>query len=281
VVGKAPANVYARLQDLGATLIAAPPDPLVSMMKWANKLIALKEPSDAPVLLVDNDICFLDDPVKLEGRKVRASVFGTAWVKDAEWAHIAAVTGLRPPALEWVSPQSQLEARLERRPPRSNHDLYLNGGVVWVRQPADFATIWARHMVSISEAFEGHPPNDRRLGRNDQLALSTAAAEFGGFDLLPLACNYRPICFRLGLPEPKFLHLPKLCRDLKRLRVSDLPLSRAVAAYWERLIVEPIKAENSASEVAVQLVDKALAIRDRVLRIVRDAGLDSFQFRST
>jgi hypothetical protein len=271
VVGDPPPDVYARLRELGAEVIAAPPHPLTSVSKFANKLVALKEPSDVPVLLVDNDVCFLDEVASVEGREVRASVEKAPKVRDAQWAHIAAVLNLRPLAVEWVPPRAQLKARLDGSDPRTNHDLYLNGGVLWVRRPADFEPVWARHLVSISTAFDDHPLSSGHLRKNDQPALATAVAECGGFDLLPLAYNYRPICFQLGLSDqPKILHLTQLGRH------DELPLSQTVAAYWERLVINPIRRGNSDVEVADQLVDEALAVRDRVLTIIADAGLDSF-----
>jgi hypothetical protein len=276
VVGSAPPTVLARLRELGAELIHGDPHPMTSMTKWANKLVALREASETPVLLVDNDVCFLGEVATLDGRRVRAAVEGAPKVKDAQWAHIAAVAGLSPLAAEWVPPRAELEARLEGGPPRTNHLLYLNGGVVWVRQPAELERIWARHMTAISNAFNGHPLGTGLMRKHDQPALATSVAECGGFDLLPLAYNYRPVCFGIGLPDqPRILHLLQLGRH------GEQPLSKTVAAYWEGRIITLIRHYNRDVELAERLVDDAVRVRDRVLSIIADAALDSVPVRLT
>src|SRR5262245_60205264 len=59
VIGTAPQSVQARLRDLGIELATSPPHPLDALSRTTNKLIALRDASDGPVLLVDNDVFLL------------------------------------------------------------------------------------------------------------------------------------------------------------------------------------------------------------------------------
>lgn len=109
-------------------------------------MVAFQVPSDTPILLVDNDVCFLTDVSELDGRNVRASVEGRARISEAQWEHIAATTELRPIATEWVPLHEEVRAGEKGRSPRPNGRLYLNTGVVWVRQPVVFEEIGRAHV---------------------------------------------------------------------------------------------------------------------------------------
>ena len=61
VIGSLPQPVEERLRELGATIVPAAPHPLATVSKSSNKLVALREPSNGPLLLVDNDACLLED----------------------------------------------------------------------------------------------------------------------------------------------------------------------------------------------------------------------------
>src|SRR6266508_4586346 len=113
VLGSAPPPVHARLRELGAEVTTSRSHPLDPVSKHSNKLVGLTEPSDTPILLVDNDVCFLDDVSGLQGRNVRASVAGAPKVTVAQWAHIAATSEYRPLALEWIPLREQLKARTD------------------------------------------------------------------------------------------------------------------------------------------------------------------------
>ncbi len=279
VVGSAPPPVYARLRELGAEVTTSRPHPLDPVSKQANKLLGLSEPDDTPILLVDNDVCFLDDVSDLQGRNVRASVAGAQKVTDAQWAHIEATTGYRPIAVEWIPLREQSKAGANGGAPRANYDLFLNSGVVWIRRPAVFESIWAAHIAGISQAFAGHPLSSGWVRRTDQPGFATAVAEHGGFDLLPITYNYRPVCFQLGVSEqPIILHLLRLGAK------DQLPFSKMLTTFWDELIIEPIRRGNGevearrASDVEQgRLLDEAVSVRDRLLRVVADAGLDALE----
>ena len=112
---------------------------------------------------------------------------------------------------------------------------------------------------------------DTLAGESDQASLVTAVAEHGGFDLLPLAYNFRPWCIRLGLGEPKILHLTRFATS------GEVSFSRMLTAYWERSVLERIKRERKRSflpeaNIAFErLLDEAIKLRARVLELVADA----------
>jgi hypothetical protein len=282
VLGKVPVPVRRRLRDLGVEVTDLRPHPLESLSKTANKLVGLQTAGDSPVLLVDNDVCFLDHASSIRGRNVSAAVGNIPRISGAQWAHIERRTGLRPLAVEWVRPLEELESKAAGRAPTINTELYLNAGVVWIRRPVVFESIWAAHIARIAQAFDGHPLSTESVVSSDQAGLATAVAEHGGFDLLPRAYNYTDTCFRLGLAErPKILHL-------LRLGVHDFgPFSKTLNAWWARRILKPIKLDakrSGAHQDAVaerdRLLDEAVSVRDRLLRLGADAGLDRFRLQT-
>jgi hypothetical protein len=283
VIGEVPASLRAQLRELGVEFVTSPPHPLDAVGRNTNKLLGLRHPSDAPVLLVDNDLCFLEDVSDLVGRSVRASFGGSARVTEVQWAHIEQATGLKPLAAEYVPMREELEAAKAGREPKPEQRLYLSAGVVWVAEPLEFEAVWSAHIDAIARAFEGHPASTRRVRGCDQAGFATAvaaAAGAEGFDLLPFAYNYRPMCFRLGLSDrPKILHLNKLGED------ENMPLSKAVTKLWDQRMLKRITRDSRngvgaqrSQDQQEQLLEQAINVRDRVLKIGADADLDSFAF---
>lgn len=271
MLGSPPMSVDGRLRELGVELIPSRPHPLDAVARQANKLLGLREPTDGPVLLVDNDVCLLTDVTELEGRNVRATLEGRARVSEEQWDHIAATTGLRPLATEWVPLHEEVRAREKARSPVANGRLYLNSGVVWVRRPLVFEALWAASIEAIANAFDGHPLSTRWVQQSDQVGLATAVAEHGGFDPLSPVYNCYSACLRLGLAEQaKILHLTKLPLDA-------LGFSNAIVAYWENRVLGKIRRAKSGTDTEQErILDEATSVRDRLLRLVAESGLDSF-----
>jgi hypothetical protein len=278
-IGEAPSRLVARLRELGAEVTPADPHPLSPVSMYANKLLGLTAPGDTAVLLVDNDVCFLADVSDLDGRTVRAAVEYKPRISEAQWKRIEAAAGLRPVEMEWIPPKEEATAKAKGRPPQPVRQLYLNGGVVWVRYPAVFAATWAEHTLAIAAAFEGHPLCTYWVRGDDQAGLVTSVAEHGGFDLLPLAYNFQPWCIRYGLGEPKILHLARVGT------VGEVRFSRMLTEWWEWKVFKRIRRDREHSvlpEADVELerlLDEALGLRARVLSLVADAGLDTFDFK--
>jgi hypothetical protein len=254
VVGNAPALLTAQLRDLGVELVTSPPHPLNQITPSANKLLGLQHPSDVPVLLVDNDICFLEDVSSLEGRRVAASTASKAAKTDAQWEQIKQATGLQPLTVEWLPLEERVRAAATGRSPAPATRLHLHAGVVWVRQPVEFEAIWAAHIDAIAPWKRGYV----------QPGLATAVAAVGGFDVLPHAYNYLPICFRLGVDkQPKILHLMKL-------GARGQTLTEAFTEWWNMKMARYARTN--------ELLEQAVRIQDRVLRLCADADLDTFVF---
>jgi hypothetical protein len=280
VVGKAPAPVEERLKELGATVLPCPTHLLNDLSPSSNKLGALKEPSDGPVLLVDNDTCIIEDLSGMEGRSVRSTICGRARVSDEQWKHIRRATGLEPIRREWVSLQSELKAKRAGGTPKVEERLYFASGVSWFREPADFEPLWSDGIARIAKAFQGHPLENFAVHGCDQAGFAVAVAQTGGLDLLPPTYNHRPMCFRLGLRDPQILHLG----ELGALKSGMMPFSELLTTWWERRILKPIRQLGSDGAVwpshqeEARLLDEAVGLRDRVLALGRDAGLDAFDF---
>jgi hypothetical protein len=277
-IGTASPPIQARLRELGVQLSTSPPHPLDALARTTNKLVALSESDDGPVLLVDNDVVFLDSLASLDARGVSASVAGRARVTKAQWSHVRSTTGLGPLTNGSVSLLEQLRARRQGRDPKPDGGLYLNTGVVWIDQPAVFGPIWSASTAAVARAFEGHPLSSSwvRGWGSDQAGFAAAVAQQEDFSLLTPSYNHRPVCFRLGLAEPpKILHLQKLGAG------EPAAFSTLVSAWWSRRILRPIVRENKDARSAwrtvserERLLDEAVTLRDRVLALGVEAGLD-------
>lgn len=280
VLGGLPEAVEQRLRELGAEIVPAAPHALSGISKSSNKLVALQGSGDGPVLLVDNDACFLEDVADIEGRGIRTTIAASARVSDAQWEHIRTLTGLEPLEQEWVSLHRELKAKRLGRPPRVERWLYCSSAVSWIREPEEFEPLWAAAIAAVARAFEEHPASSFAVRGSDQAGFALAIAQFGGLDLLPPAYNYRPVCFRLGLPDPKILHLG----ELGSLKGGMAPFSQLLARWWDRRILVPIRRPDEdgavwpSDEERERLLDDAVSVRDRVLALGRDAGLDEFAF---
>jgi hypothetical protein len=283
VVGKPRRSVEGRLRELGIELAESAPHPLEPISKSSNKLLGLRASSDGPVLLIDNDACFLEDVSNdLDGPKIRTTIAARAPITPEQWKRIRIVTGLEPLEQEWVPLLAELKARRFGSPPEVQRKLYLSSAVSWILQPAAFEELWAAGIEAIAGAFDGHSLRSYAVCGSDQAGFAVGVAQHGGLELLPPTYNYRPVCFRLGLPDPKILHFGEL-GNVKR---TMLPFSQLLNRWWERRILLPIRrltkdaAEWPSDHEQTQLLDEAASIRDRVLDLGREAGLDAFDFSS-
>jgi hypothetical protein len=266
-LGRVPAVVRDRLRDLDVPLLACE-RPRVPQPASANKLAALALPSDGPVLLVDNDVCFLQPVAPFAGRLVRAALADYDRVSPEEWRLVAERTGFEPLRRRWTP---LADAALAGRR-RHVDDLYLNSGVAWLREPAVFAGLWQERIDAILTAVEGDPEPPDSLVWSDQAAFATAIAATGGFDLLSTADNFRPSCFAGPLRcTPRILHPTQL-------RVTGLlPCSQAIRATWEHRVLAPLHAlaEERGRRARIEAkVERALLVRDRLLGLAAELDLD-------
>ena len=94
----------------------------------------------------------------------------------------------------------------------------------------------------------------------DQPGFATAVSEWGDFSDLPIACNYRPPCFGLGLAQADELVL----LHLTRFDFED-NLEASVRAYWSRRILGPMAPAKERFARRIAIAEEA---RERVLRII-------------
>jgi hypothetical protein len=63
-----------------------------------------------------------------------------------------------------------------------------------------------------------------------------------------------------------------------------MPFSQLLTVWWQRRILRPIERLGGdgacwpSAEEEAQILDEAASLRDRVLALGRDAGLDAFEF---
>ena len=96
---------------------------------------------EAPILLVDNDTCFVADLGDIGAGpdiQVMAGVAGDARVSPAQWEHIERHLRIKPLDFEWCPLKEQMAAFRDGAPPRSRRDLYVNSGVVRLANPREF-----------------------------------------------------------------------------------------------------------------------------------------------
>jgi hypothetical protein len=278
VIGRARPDVEERLVELGARIVGAEAHPLDRISKTSNKLVALKGESE-PVLLVDNDVFVLDSLPGPPGKEVSATVATRPQVTAEQWEHVHRLVGLEPEERAWVPLHAELKARKLGRPPKSERRLYLSTAVVWARDPAALEQLWASDIARIADAFADHPLSTHPVNGCDQAGFAVAAAR-RTVETLPAVYNYRPVCFRLGLPDPSILHFG----ELGRLKGGMMPFSQLLTRWWDRRILAPIRRPAGNDEVwpsageRERLLDEAASLRDRVLALGRDADLDAFDF---
>ena len=239
VGGEAPDTVGA-LASLGVRLLTSARAPASVVGGTPNKLAGLLISNDeVPVLLIDNDCAFtgpLTLPPTAKRAEVMASIAGNAVVATAQWDVIADAVGARPRQQEWIPLVEECSAAAQQRTAQKNTNLYLNSGVVFVRQPQSFGTQWDRWIQKIAAVFEQHPLRSAAVCNEDQVGFAIAASGVEVFEVMPVQWNYRPPCFWLARAETesiRIVHLTAMRSDAQAgLRVM---LNR----FWQERVLKP------------------------------------------
>jgi hypothetical protein len=277
-IGRMPSALSRFLRSIGVRVVSAVAHAADAFSRSANKIQAtFVDRGDAPLLLVDNDTCFvsaIDSLTAAAEVEVMAAAAGTAHVTDAQWEHMDRARGLRPLACEWVSLDDRVEARRQARTPLPRPALYVNAGVLWLRHPASFGRRWTDHILSIADLFASHPLDNghvRGFG-SDQASLATAIGDVQAFAFLPEAFNYRPPLFWLGqcrAEEVRILHLTGL--SLPTVASPPAALEASLSEFWERRIERGLRTVAGNDRAVWQT---ARQLNARVRSLVETFALD-------
>lgn len=283
IIGEIPETVSKFLEALGVGLIPAQPHANDHISRTSNKLQGVAvDVGTEPVLLVDNDVCFVGDAKKLAmgtppDVDVMASVAGNARVSDAQWEHIENQIGLKPLEYPWLALNDEFQSSLTGVLSRPRHALYLNGGVVWLRNPVAFGEMWARHIRLIAELFENHPLRDRNVCRSDQAGMATAIGVKGGFAMLPVEYNYRPHCFWMGRSRPdevKIIHMT----NMNMAGIDSLnTIEKMMRLFWKERVYQKIP--HSPTDRRKALMDGADSILRKICVLISEYNLNKIVLR--
>ena len=234
-VGEMPRALADLLARLGARVIPAAPHEHEGICRYANKLLGATLDPGGPVLLLDNDTCIIGEIGGfggVAGIGVMAAVAERERVSPAQWRLIETHLRLSPLDREWVPLVEIARHAHGGMAARSRRGLYVNGGVLWLDQPAEFGALWASHIHRIAAVFENHPLCDRHVRGSDQAALATAIGTYGRFGSLDDTYNYRPPSFWIGkhaAADIRIVHMAGM--DISGLGPS-CTVETAVRGFW-------------------------------------------------
>ena len=251
-IGDAPDALHTFLSGLGIRVLPAAPDPNERIAKMSNTIVGgIADVDDERVLLLDNDIVFLQDPdlSKVPDDTVAAAIAGQERVSARQWEIVEQQLHLAPLARSWVSLRQEQSALVDGRAmPHAIPRLYANGGVVLLPRGREFALLWRRHVSLIAEVFADHPERTGAVYGSVQAGLATAIGAWKRFVLLPVSYNFRPACFVLGkapLNEVSLLHMSSRY-DVAR----DVSTTERVRDYWDALIFAPLESVRARLEAS-------------------------------
>ncbi len=204
VIGEPPATLDDWLRDLRVRVTRVGPHANDGLSRLANKILGLLVGGEPPVLLVDNDTCFvgdLDDVRAPAGVDVMAAAAGFVRVSEAQWRYIRERLRLEPLDFEWQPLVEQVASFQKGTPSAVRRDLYVNSGVVWTANPGELGRLWAENVKRIGDLFDGHPLSSASVRGDDQVGLAAAIGTHDKFAWLDDGLNYRPPCFWMGKGE--------------------------------------------------------------------------------
>lgn len=277
-VGGANAPLAGFLDDIGADRAEIPPGPNDDFSRSSNKIEAAHaDPRGRPVLLLDNDVCFVGGVEELgrqPGHAIAAAVAGSPRVTDAQWTCIGDQLGL--PLLRRnflpINKRPLLAPDADDGPPPEAF-LYLNSGVVLFPPGLDHRTPWRTHQRRIHDHFRGHPLASVAVLSSDQAGFATSIAAHGEFAWLPLRYNYRYGCFRLGLEPPERIRLLHFTGDIDES--TGVGLARRAQAYWDKFILPRIASiPATLGPERERRREAALAVLRHVLATIREYDLE-------
>lgn len=274
------------LEALGAEI--APLDEPHALCRYSgtyNKLLALADQtSDEARILLDNDIVIVDDIAELASlasRSVMAAVADRAHASPSILSEVKSQLGLELIKDDWVPWNDKYEAAASNGVALAVPGLYFNSGVACSPSHSKLFKLWQKHSRLICEHFAGRYDNQKQRGvfGSDQLPFSTAIREHGRFDHLPIGYNYRVFNFwygELSVPEIRMVHQVGVRRFHVALGETEQhSLSSVIRNYYDAFMIDKIRCDALGD--TDRRLEVVATMRDRVLKILADAGLDDIR----
>jgi hypothetical protein len=202
VIGETSPALTRFLTSCGATVTSTKPHEHDRFSRYANKLLGVQMAGEAPILLVDNDTCFVADLGDIGAGpdiQVMAGVAGDARVSPAQWEHIERHLRIKPLDFEWCPLKSRWPPSRWGAAPISTRSLREQRCGAAGESTRVRSCVGGAHQANCRGAFDGHPLKTPSVHAFlDQTGLATAIGTWGRFALLDDGLNYRPRCFWMG-----------------------------------------------------------------------------------
>lgn len=226
------------LDDIGASCVPIPPSPNDDFSKTSNKIEASHaDAGGRPVLLLDNDVCFVGgirQLLDLPAGAIAASEAGNLRVTDEQWSLIREQLGLPLLRRRFMAVNARAADGTEPvgndSPDMPERYLYLNSGVVRLPGGHDHRALWRTHQRRVYGFFKDHPLSTGAVTGSDQAGFASSVAAHGEFAWLPIGFNYRRGCFRVGMATPDQIRILHLTGDVE----GDFTLAQRIEAYWKK-----------------------------------------------
>jgi hypothetical protein len=268
-IGPVPRSLSSFLAETGTILTPARASSVARRCPLMNKTLGCPVVSElAPVLLIDNDVCFLRpiDGVPIGSAAVMATEPGAMRVDPQQWQWMQENLDVQPllrsylPITDYPPGITAAEFRsqaLTRRLP-----LYVNSGVLLISPGCSIRRIWEHSYAVLAEKLGHMKSSLDSLLACDQPSLSLAIATLGSFEWLPISYNYRPVCFLRGLCDHKEISIVHMVGHLDGKKNSpgdsSVELSTYLQIYWEQRVAIPLlglRTELETAEYSRRLVN--------------------------
>ncbi len=219
-IGKLPIQYEHFFKSLDIQCTEVSPNINSSHAKTTN-CIEAATPSDKRLLMVDNDVVFMDELSSLKSipeDHIAASYTGTLWVSDEQWNIIR--QELKLPVLTTTADISPLkELYWQQQTPTyqitKSDVVYVNAGVLVIPAKLNLKSIWERDVKLIADYFKNHELKSRGVYSSCQAGLATAIGAYKKFCWFPIIYNYRSICFVLGMNNQEDIKIMHVAGDIK------------------------------------------------------------------
>lgn len=239
-LGELPTTLRAFLERYQVAHRQVQPDPELVFAPTGNTLLgATYSAVHDRVLLVDNDVIFLNDAIlsqNIPDNTLAGGIAGVVRVSQQQWEIIENEIGLSTLPGGQIVDSSQLPRHSDgvveiTHFPRT----YINGGVLLLPKNCTFADVWKDHIIMIHDHFKGTNSETVSVCRSNMAGLATAAASHGKFEWLDAGANYRHFHFLMNarsLDAISIIHLTGDTRSHRRAN-SNFILAGYIVRFWQ------------------------------------------------